>query len=311
MKLRDVPVILILVMMTFTIKAQDTTYWKKGGVTSVTFTQVSLKNWAAGGDNSVSLNGLAKLYANYKKENITWKNTLNMGYGLIKQGKAKVFRKTDDNINFVSQVGVNIRKDVLYWSSLIDFRTQFEEGVDEDGNRISKFMSPGYLLVASGLDWSPNEYFSFTYAPATGKFTFVLDQELANSGSFGVDAGLRDPITGSIVRKGKSSRSELGSFLKAQFVYDVIKNVNLDSRLELFTNYLDNESAVDVNWQNLVVMKINGLLTTNLQTQILYDKDIKKEKFDNAGELVSRKAKVQLKSVFGVGVTYKFGDVKN
>ncbi len=290
----------------------DTTYWTKGGVAALTFSQVSLTNWAAGGNNNVSINGYFNLYADYKKDKIDWSNNLEMGYGIVKQGENAVPQKTDDIIIATTQLGYSLKGDKLFWSSLLDFRTQFYEGIDSEGNRISDFMAPGYLLIATGLDWKPNADFSVTYAPVTGKFTFVGDEELAANGAFGVDPGLRDPITGAIVQNGSSSRAELGSFLKVRYKKDnIVKNVNFSSKLELFTNYLQDFGNIDVNWQNLIAMKVNSWLTVNWQTQLIYDDDIKIAGGVNAsGEPTNFAPRTQFKSVFGVGLSFKFGDQK-
>lgn len=289
---------------------QDTTYWKKGGVTSLTFSQVSLTNWAAGGQNSVSLNGYMNMYADYNKGKISWSNNLELGYGIIKQGENTKPQKTDDIIIATTQFGYNITGEKLQWSTLIDFRTQFYQGLDEDGRRISDFMAPGYLLVATGLDWKPNKVFTLTYAPLTGKFTFVTDQDLANEGAFGVDPGIRD-ANGNLISEGSTSRAEIGSFLKAKFNKEnIIKNVNFSSKLELFTNYVENFGNIDVNWQNLLVMKVNSFLNVNWQTQLIYDDDIKSIEVNDIGEEITVGPKVQFKSVFGVGLTYNFGDKK-
>ena len=138
-----------------------------------------------------------------------------------------------------------------------------------------------------------------------------MDEELAANGAFGVGPGLRDPVTGNIVQPGKSSRAELGSFLKVKLTKEnVLPNVNFNSKLELFTNYLKAFGVIDVNWQNQVVAKINNLLSVNWQTQLIYDRDIVFEKFNDLGDVVAEEDRVQFKSVFGVGLSYKFGDVK-
>lgn len=288
----------------------DTSYWAVGGVTSLTFGQVSLTNWAAGGENSISANAYVNLFADYQKGNVTWVNNIELGYGIIKQGANSEPRKTTDVIIATTQFGYNINGEKLQWSSLLDFRTQFYEGVNEDGIRISDFMAPGYLITATGLDWKPNKRFSATYAPLTGKFTFVNSQQLANEGAFGVDPGIRD-TNGNLLKQGSTSRAELGSFLKLRYKKDnLVKNVNFNSKLELFTNYIENFGNIDVNWQNLVVMKINSFLTVNWQTQLIYDDDIKVEELDGAGNVVATSPKVQFKSVFGVGIAYSFGAEK-
>ena len=67
----------------------DTTYWTKGGFGSLTYSQVKLENWAGGGQSSISLNGVANLFADYKKNRTTWENSLDLGYGLIEQGRGR------------------------------------------------------------------------------------------------------------------------------------------------------------------------------------------------------------------------------
>ena len=80
---------------------KDTTYWKKGGVFGLNFSQVSLTNWSGGGQNSVSVNGLVNLFATHKGKHHVWDNTLNLAYGMLQQGNENM-RKTDDKIEFMS-----------------------------------------------------------------------------------------------------------------------------------------------------------------------------------------------------------------
>ena len=303
--------LLSLLAATFGASSQDadTSYWHFGGATTATFSQVSLTNWAAGGENSISLNGYFNFFVDYAKDRITLDNNLEMGYGIVKQGEGAKPEKTDDILIISSQFGYKFTK-TLFWSSLIDFRTQFYRGVDDEGNLISDFMAPGYLLVATGFEWKPVPALKVTYAPITGKWTIVNDDELAANGAFGVDPGLRD-INGNIIQSGSSSRTELGSFLKIRYKKEnLIENVNFLSKLELFTNYLENFGEIDVNWQNQINMKINSILSVNLQTQLIYDKDIVFSEFDPSGELISEEDRVQFKSVFGVGLAYTFGEKK-
>ena len=71
------------------------TLWKFSGTTSLNLSQLSLSNWAAGGDNSLSGNALINLAANYAKDKTSWENTMTLGFGLIKQGSDPT-RKSDD-----------------------------------------------------------------------------------------------------------------------------------------------------------------------------------------------------------------------
>ncbi len=64
--------------------------WKTGGVVALNLAQTSLTNWAAGGQNSVAVNGIFSTFANYKGDRSVWDNSPDIGYGLLKQGHTSV-----------------------------------------------------------------------------------------------------------------------------------------------------------------------------------------------------------------------------
>ncbi len=263
----------------------DTSYWTTGGVGSITFSQVSLSNWVAGGQNSVSINPSFRYFANRIKGRGKWENSLDLAYGWIKQGDAD-FSKSDDWINLVTKYGYLIDEGNGKWfyTGLLDFRTQFYRGVDENGVLISNFMAPGYLTVALGVSYDPSENWSFSYMPLTGKFTFVNDNDIVGTeGAYGVEPG-------------ENSRAEFGSFFRAKFKNDIF-----ESRLELFTGYTENVGEIDMNWQNALVMQLTKVLSMNAFLQLIWDED---QETTVDGET---KARLQTKTVLGVGLTYQFG----
>ena len=282
-------------------QASDTTYWKIGGVSSLSFSQVSLTNWAAGGNNSVAFNSYFNTFANYTRDRVIWENSLELGYGLIKQADAD-FEKSDDKINLSTKYGRTLSEsnDDWFWTVSLNFRTQFADGFEVGDNTtpISRFLAPGYLVVAAGLDYKPNEYFSLAYAPVTGKITIVNDDLLAAQGAFGVDPGSK-------------SRTELGSFLSLHFKKDIMENVNLESRLQLFSNYSENPENIDVNWDNAIIMKINRFLSASLINQLIFDEDIRFPITNSQGDVIGDESNIQFKSIFGIGLTYKFGAGKD
>ena len=308
-------IIILLLSTPFLLSAQgtDTTYWTTGGVSSITFSQVTLSNWAAGGNNSVAFNGYFNIHANYAKDRSIWENSLELGYGLVKQENAD-FVKADDKINLTMKYGRQMKEelDKLYWSMNFNLRTQFAEGFSPDdlGTPISKFMSPGYMVIALGMDWKPSKYFSLTYAPLTGKFTIVNDQQLADTGAFGVDPALVDNNGAIIPGTGSKSRSELGSYLTASFKKELFENVNVESKIQLFSNYKENPENIDVNWENSIIMKINKYLSASIINQFIYDEDIDIPDFDENGNQTGASPKLQFKNIFGLGLAYNFGDKK-
>lgn len=281
--------------------------WKTGGVISLNLSQVSLKNWASGGENSISWNGLLNLFVNYKNKNISWDNTLDIGYGSIKKGESKNFIKSDDKIDISSKYGQKIL-DNLYFSGLLNLKTQMTAGykLPNDSVKISNILAPGYLLGAIGLDYKLNNKFSCYLSPITAKITIVNDQTLANKGAFGVEPAEYDTAN-NIIKKGKRVRNEFGGYLKIYFKHNIMKNISFQTKFDLFSNYLKNPTNVDINWETLLTMKINKFFSANITTNLLYDDDsIIKEDTNGDGIIDKSGPRTQFKEVFGIGISYKF-----
>jgi hypothetical protein len=267
--------------------AHQDTVWKFTGVTSLNLSQLSLTNWSAGGENNIAANALVKLSPDYDNGTLSWDNDLTLGYGLIKQGNDP-YRKSDDQIALTSKLGYKASKH-WYYSALLAFNTQFDVGYEDPDLqevKISNFMAPGYLNLALGMDYQPNEHLSLMISPLSGKFTFVLDDDLSAAGSFGLDPD-------------QTVRSELGANIKFAYKNEVLKNVVLDTKINLFSNYLENPQYVDVNWDLLITFKVNEYISASLMTQLIYDYDIK------FGQDMDED-RIQFKELFGLGLTYNF-----
>jgi hypothetical protein len=134
-----------------TVKAD--TVWRTGGLFSSSFNQVSLMNWAAGGQDAMSLNNIVSLFAKYKKGHVAWDNTLDMGYGIVKQGDEKI-RKNDDRLELNSKLGIQANESKFYYTLLFNFRSQFAEGYNyprtDSSLYISKFAAPAFTLFSLG-----------------------------------------------------------------------------------------------------------------------------------------------------------------
>ena len=272
------------------------TLWKYSGITSLNLSQLSLTNWAAGGQNSISGNALVKLSADFDDGTLNWDNDLILGFGLIRQGSSPT-TKSDDQIEISSKFGYKAAEKWFY-TALFSFKTQFAEGYDnpdeDDRMKISDFMSPGYINLSVGMDYKPNKQFSLLLAPLSTKLTFVMDEELSAAGSYGLGAG-------------ETVRGEFGGYIKIAYKQEILKNVMLDTKIDFFSNYLENPQYVDVNWDLLLTFKVNEFISASLMTQLIYDYDIKFG-YDSTGdgEIDSYEARVQFKELFGLGLTYSF-----
>lgn len=298
--MKKLSLIITAILLAISLHAQDSaeadTLWKFNGVTSLNLSQLSLTNWAAGGDNSISGNVLLQLSADYDDGKLNWDNDLKLGFGMIRQGDDPA-RKSDDQIDFSSKFGYKAGEKWLY-SAMLSIKTQFAEGYDDPGDenrtKISNFMAPGYLNISAGMDFQPSDVFSLFLSPATGKVTFVIDEDLSEAGSFGLETG-------------ETIRGEFGGYIKLAYKQEILKNVLLDTKIDLFSNYFENPQYVDVNWDLLLTLTVNEFISATLMTHLIYDHDIEFP-FDSNGDGTndSSEPRVQFKELFGIGLTYNF-----
>ena len=96
-----------------------------------------------------------------------------------------------------------------------------------------------------------------------------------------------------------------------QFKTKIGENATYTTKLDVFSNYLNNPQNIDISWENLISVQIWKSIAFNLTSHLIYDDDIKSKIVnvydDNNLIIGSRKvAGVQFKQVMGVGITYKF-----
>ena len=287
---------------TFSQEANTIKPWKTGANFSITFSQTSLTNWSAGGENSLSSNGYINWFGDYKKGKSIWENRLDLAYGLTKQG-TQDFRKNDDKIDLSSKYGLQA-KEKWYYSVLFNFKSQFADGFDylEDTTLLlSGFLSPAYTSIGVGMDWKSKDYLSLYISPVTARWIIVNNQDLADMGAFGVDPAEYDGL-GNVIKNGQKVKPEFCALLRAEFTRDIAKNVNLKTKLELFSNYLDKPEEIDLFWDVFLTMNINSWLAATLNTTLVYDADVMiMDKDGNKGP------RTQFKEILGVGITYSIG----
>lgn len=282
--------------------ATSDTLWKFGGTAGLNFNQAYFSNWASGGQNTVAITAMTSLFAKYAKERHSWDSSIDLAYGLLAQDGNKAI-KADDKIDLTSKYGYQLRNPHWYYSALFSFRSQFAPGYEiedgiEIGEKTSDFLAPAFTIFSLGMDYKPNDNFSALLSPLTTKITIVNDDRIAPD--YGLDAG-------------DNMRAELGAFVKLTYQRDVLENVNLLTKLDLFSNYMEDPQNVDVNWEVLVSMKINKWLNASISTQLIYDDNthvvVGKREIMQEGVpvLVDRKGpRTQFKEVFALGLSVKF-----
>lgn len=203
-------------------KIEKPKYWAQSLKTQVNIGQTSLTNWAAGGDNTISLQGFIDANANWKKKEMFWNNRLQLDYGFLYASSKPILQKSTDRIYLESKWGY--KTDAMknfYFSANYDFKSQFSTGYtyktpavpdedrfkDESGSlrdldelerrdqvdlwrkaRVPKsnFLAPAYTNLALGIDYKPAKWLSVNFAPLTGGFVIVKDADLRKSYSMGL-----------------------------------------------------------------------------------------------------------------------------
>ena len=263
------------------VKSAEKDGWTKAGLFALNINQGALSNWAAGGEqNTFGINVLFNYNVNYRKGKHTWDNYFDIALGMQDATSFRRFRKTDDRIDITTKYGRQVSKN-WYAGFLINFNSQALPGynyTDTVDTKISNFLTPGKLLFSLGMDFKPNKDFSLFISPLTVRWIFKSDKDFYAISKFGVDSADR-------------VNTEFGAYLTAKYNKTINSWATYIGRLDLFSNYLRKPQNIDILFTNLISLKFNKWLATNLSVDVVYDDDILK--------------KTQLKEILGIGLTIK------
>jgi len=309
--MKKLPLLLAACAFTLYVSAQEEEKdkpkdgWSTAGTASILFNQAAFNHeWQGGGVTNVAGNLTASYDFNYRKGALTWDNKIMADYGATKIKNQEYVQKTNDRLEFTSNIGKQIGESNWYYSGILNFKTQFDSGFEEteeivvvngqnvtvkNRSRITKFLSPAYLMLGPGMLWKKSDNLKVNFAPATARFIFVdgqftdpndprnkLDGDMAY---FGVDAN-------------ETMRFEMGFAVNGYAKFELVPNVTMENILGLYSNYLEDPQNMDIDYTANVNLKVNDWITTNIAFQAIYD--------DNAVK------GFQIREALGVGLTYKF-----
>jgi len=262
--------------------------WKLGGIFSLNLSQGSLSNWAAGGEKfSLSVNTFINAYAFYQKGKHSWDNNFAANFGYINTTSLGS-RKNDDRFDFLSKYGFSLNKH-FNLATLVNFRSQFVKGYTYPQNvktYASDFLSPAYLVVSQGMDYRPDNYFSFFLSPVTSRWVFVADTAISAKIDYGV-------------KPGHYNINQNGAFATIGYKRSFNKYLAYNARVDLFSNYKKNPQNIDVFVTNTISAKIAKVFALSWNVDMIYDDDVKIFGKDESSPAL------QLKSIFGVGLQVK------
>ena len=315
-------------------KAPKPSNWTNSLKTNVTVGQTGLFNWAAGGDNTVSMAAFIDGNANWKKGDMFWNNRLQLDYGFLYASSKTILQKNTDRIYLESKWGYKTEKmKKFYFSANFDFKSQFSNGydyltptslVDENNNKLtgsalveawnearvlkSGFLAPAYTNLALGIDYVPTKWLSVNFAPLTGGFVIVRTPELRKSYSMELKDEWKD-VTEGVPTDGSQFRAakfEFGAQLKADAKVNVNDKFSYTTQLVLFANYLDIKHCPRINWDNRIDWKLAKYFSLTLTTNLIYDETI----MITTEADPNPKPRLQFKESLAFGFTYTIASKK-
>ncbi len=268
--------------------------WRSTLNGQLAFSQAAYSNWQEGGLDALSFTTgatgrFARLIGRFKQT-----HNARLAYGLVKQDTLQ-FRKATDVIRYAFELQYT-GTGVLQPTLATDIRTQFAPGFEYDPSaatypvldslgflvpgerlKVSDFFAPAIWTQSLGVTYDPDRWYTARLGFAV-KETIVLIDRLR-------------PVYGNAL--GESVRVEAGIEFLAEAQRELFENVFFQSRLSLFEAFNQvGDAAPDLVFENLLTLKVNDWLNTNLEFVTLYDEDTIDE--------------IQLKEVLSIGVAISF-----
>lgn len=255
------------------VHVDSTSHWRKSFKGALNFNQAAFSsNWTGGGVNSIGFNAAINYRANYKKDKVSWDNTIDLLYGFV-NNDGQGFRKTLDRIYLDTKYGHQLNDK---WSMYVSMNllTQFAPGYKyekdangvEQSSLISDFMAPAYITNSWGFEYKPVDYFFIRLSPFSPRVTIVRDSEKYIA---------VDPDKPYGVVLGETTRLEWLAFqLVSEFDKDIAKNLKLGVRYVMYANYETLElKTIDHRLEARLTAKVNKFIDVSLGGIMLYDID--------------------------------------
>jgi hypothetical protein len=252
--------------------------WHPKALVGLNISQISLKNWSQGGDNSMtwisSLNGGMNYYSLNGWE---FSNTLKLSYGRTKLG-GQNFRTNDNELYLESVLSRHIGWTVdPFFSNNV--RTSITNGYSYTQNtpvEIANFFDPAYVTQSFGFTYDKNKIFRTRLGVAAQEIfadefrQYTNDTTVSRSKTFKLDTGM-ESVTNS--------------------EFEIAENIKMQSSLRLFTRF-ESLDVWDIRWENVITGKVNSFLNMNFSYLLIYQKD--------------QSLSTQMKEGLNVGFVYAF-----
>lgn len=270
-------------------------HWLRTFNSAIQFSQAYVSpNWYQGGNNNINV--LVNLFYNVKlnpafHQKFLFETTFQYKLGMndAPNDSLRNYSISEDLFQWNLLAGYKASK-YWYYSTNVSFKTQFLRNYKPNTRDLKgAFLSPGELNVGVGM----------TYNYANAKKTFTLDASISPfSWNMKTCVNHRMDETGYGIKPGHTTVSQYGSNAEAKLYWVLSENINLRSRLFVFTNY---EYAYG-DWENTLSFNINRFLSTQIYVHMRYDTTTPANEDKNW-------RKFQLKEILSFGFAYKFSSI--
>ena len=260
------------------------TPWRKEATIIAQMTQNYVSpNWYQGGVSSFAVLSIMKGQIDYYGDRFTWENTgeWRAGGSTAKEDTLRFVACTDDLFRLYSKANYKaVNK--LYYSFSAEFETRFFKTYKLNTMALkSGPFSPVRLNLALGIDYKPIDGMSISFSPLAYKMIHVADTVNMNKADYGIEAG-------------KKTLNDVGSSIRFEYVWKPVREVALETKLYMYTNYKKVELDLEVNCDFI----INRFFSARLMLH---------PRYDNTVILVGQeKAKMQFKELLSIGFAHKF-----
>ena len=240
-------------------------------------------NWYQGGSSSFAGLGIAKGQVSYIRERFTWENTgeWRIGGSTVSADSLHKVNTTDDLFRIYSKANLRIISK-LFTSLSAELETRLLPTYKSNSMDLkSAPFSPFRFNAAFGIDYKPVKGLSISVSPVSYKVIHIMDTVRVNPTDFGLDEHQR-------------TQHNIGSSMRVEYVWKPVREVNIESKFYLYTNYQNVEVDLEVNCDFI----INRFLSARLMLHPRYDSTVIKE-----GDT---KAKMQFRELLSIGFSHRF-----
>ena len=260
------------------------TPWRKSADVLLQVTQnYATDNWYQGKMMSFAILSQIKGNIGYFSPRFTWENTAEWraGCSTISGDSLRILNTSDDKFRLYTKANYQIVKQ-MYASFSAEYEMQLLPTFKANEIKMkSAFASPIRLNLGLGIDYKPIAGLSILFSPLAYKMVYVSDTTYVTQTDFGVKAG-------------ENILNDVGSSFRVEYVWKPVREVALDTKFYLYTNY----QKVELDLEVICDFIINRFLSARVTLHPRYDNTVILEG--------KEKAQLQFKELVSVGFAHKF-----